>query len=248
MTRERGIPSRRADVALVERGFFESRAKARAAIEAGLVRVDGRVLPKAAAVIDPSAAIEARPPHPWVSRGGVKLAAALDAFGFDPAGLLCLDIGASTGGFVNVLLDRGAAEIIAVDVGHGQLHPSLARDPRVRSLEGTDARNLTKAMGLVPPSFVTCDVSFISLGAVLPAVLPLAAPGALLVALVKPQFEIGPGHVKKGIVKDAALRREACDRIAALAKSLGWSVTGEIPSPIAGGDGNLEFLLGATRS
>ncbi len=232
---------------MVDRGFFESRAKARAAIEAGLVQVDGQVLCRASATIGPAAEIVASAPHPWVSRGGVKLAAALDAFGFDPKGRVCLDVGASTGGFVHVLLCRGAAEIVAVDVGHGQLHPSLAADPRVRSLEGRDARSLTRALVPVAPGLVTCDVSFISLGLVLPAVLALAAKGAHLVALVKPQFEVGPGRVKKGIVKDPSLHREALEKIANLVQSLGWQVTGEIPSPITGGDGNLEFLLGATK-
>ncbi len=247
MDRDRKLASRRADLALVERGHFESRAKARAAIDAGLVRVDGRVLRRAADAILPGAGIEASAAYPWVSRGGVKLAAALDAFGFDPSGRVCLDIGASTGGFIHVLLCRGAVEIVAVDVGHGQLHPSLAKDPRVRSLEGTDARSLTRTILPVSPGLVTCDVSFISLCHVLPSVLPLAASGASLVALVKPQFEVGPGHAKKGIVKDESLQREACERIASLVRSLGWRVTGEIPSPIEGGDGNREFLLGATN-
>lgn len=239
--------ARRADLALVERGLFESRAKARAAIEAGLVRVDGQVLRKAAAVIDPTAGVAASAPYPWVSRGGVKLAAALDAFGFDPAGLVCLDIGASTGGFVHVLLSRDAAEVVAVDVGHGQLHRSLAADARVRSLEGTDARRLTRSEVPTAPGLVTCDVSFISLAHVLPAVLALAEPGARLVALIKPQFELGPGHVKKGIVKDPYLQGEAREKVAELVRSLGWSVTGDIPSPIEGGDGNREFLLGGTK-
>lgn len=247
MDRDHRPALRRADLALVERGLFESRAKARAAIKAGLVRVDGEILRKAATVIDPAAGIVASAAFPWVSRGGVKLAAALDAFGFDPSGLACLDIGASTGGFVHVLVCRGAAEIVAVDVGHGQLHPSIATDPRVRSLEGIDARSLTRSMVPTAPDLVTCDVSFISLEHVLPAVLPFAARGGRLVALIKPQFEVGPGQAKKGIVKDASLQREARERIAGLVGSLGWSVTGEIPSPITGGEGNREFLLGATK-
>jgi 23S rRNA (cytidine1920-2'-O)/16S rRNA (cytidine1409-2'-O)-methyltransferase len=237
----------RVDLALVERGFFESRAKARAAIEAGLVRVDGQTLRKAAASITPEASIVAGAPHPFVSRGGVKLAAALDAFGFDPSGLVCLDIGASTGGFVHVLLDRGAAKVIAVDVGQHQLHPSLATDIRVESLERTNARNLSRADIPTAPCFVTCDVSFISSAHVLPSVLALAEHGARLVTLIKPQFELGPGHAKKGIVKDASLRREACARITDLVEKLGWIVAGIIESPIDGGDGNREFLLGATR-
>lgn len=247
MDYDRRPASQRADLALVERGFFESRAKAREAIEAGLVQVDGRTIRRAAAMIDPAAEIEASAPYPWVSRGGVKLAAALDAFDFDPSSQVCLDIGASTGGFIHVLLCRGAAEVIAVDVGHGQLHPTIAADPRVRSLEGTDARHLDRFVIPTAPSLVTCDVSFISLELVLPAVLPLAEQGAKLVALIKPQFEVGPGHVKKGIVKDPLLLHAARERIAGLVLSLGWCIAGEIASPIEGGDGNHEFLLGATR-
>jgi 23S rRNA (cytidine1920-2'-O)/16S rRNA (cytidine1409-2'-O)-methyltransferase len=246
MDHDRSRPLR-ADLALVERGLFESRAKARAAIDAGLVRVDGQVLRKPSAMIDPTASIAASAPYPWVSRGGVKLAAALDAFGFDPAGLVCLDIGASTGGFVHVLLDRDATEVVAVDVGHGQLHRSLATDARVRSLEGIDARDLTRSEVPTAPGLVTCDVSFISLAHVLPAVLALAEPGARLVALVKPQFELGPGHVKKGIVKDAFLQGVVREKIADLVRSLGWNVIADISSPIEGGDGNREFLLGATK-
>jgi 23S rRNA (cytidine1920-2'-O)/16S rRNA (cytidine1409-2'-O)-methyltransferase len=191
--------------------------------------------------------IESAPAYPWVSRGGVKLAAALDAFGFDPAHQLCLDVGTSTGGFTHVLLARGAAEVVCVDTGHGQLHETIARDPRVRSFEGIDARHLTQASLALAPSFVTCDVSFISLAAILPAVLPLAAPEAALVALIKPQFEAGPGRTVKGIVKDSAIRREACEKIENLVKSLGWQILGIMPSPIDGGDGNQEFLLGARQ-
>jgi 23S rRNA (cytidine1920-2'-O)/16S rRNA (cytidine1409-2'-O)-methyltransferase len=241
-------PSRRADLVLVERGLFESRTKARAAIEAGLVRVDGCILSKPAEAINPAAEIVASPPHPWVSRGGVKLDAALDGFGFDPKGHVCLDIGASTGGFVHVLLSRGAAEVVAVDVGHGQLHPSLVSEPRVKSFEGLDARSVTLSILPSAPGFVTCDVSFISLEHVLPAVLAVAAPGARLVALVKPQFEVGRGRIKKGIVKDVALREQAIERVAQLVRSSGWSVVGSMPSPIEGGAGNRELLLGAIKA
>ncbi|MGO9673779.1 MAG: TlyA family RNA methyltransferase [Methylocella sp.] len=237
----------RADLALVERKLFESRAKAQEAISAGGVRVDGRLVRKASELIDAGASIEAAAPHPWVSRGGVKLAAALDAFGFDPAGLLCLDIGASTGGFAHVLLARGAAAVVAVDVGRGQLHSDIASDPRVTSHEATDARNLGAGDLQEPPRLVTCDVSFISLVLVLPAVLPLAAPDARLVALIKPQFEAGPAHVVKGIVKDPQTHDEVCKRIETLIQSLGWRIDGLIPSPIEGGDGNREFLIGASR-
>lgn len=238
---------RRADVALVGRQLFASRAKAQEAIAAGLVRAAGKIIRKASESIRSNAEIEATPAYPWVSRGGVKLAAALDAFDFDPAGRVCLDVGASTGGFTHVLLARGAAEVVCVDTGHGQLHRDIARDPRVVSREGVDARSLTGSSLARAPSFVTCDVSFISLTLVLPAVLPLAASSASLVALVKPQFEAGPGRAVKGIVKDSAIRRESCEKIESLVKSLGWLAIGILPSPIEGGDGNQEFLLGAMK-
>jgi 23S rRNA (cytidine1920-2'-O)/16S rRNA (cytidine1409-2'-O)-methyltransferase len=246
----------RADVALVERGFFESRAKARAAIEAGLVTADGVRIGKASAALALDARVEASAPHPWVSRGGVKLAHALDHFGFDPAGRLCLDIGASTGGFTQVLLARGAAVVIAVDVGHGQLHPSLADDPRVLSLEKTDARALTRETieraardaGLdAAGAMITCDVSFIGLDKVLPPALALATPGSELVALIKPQFEAGAGRRKGGVVKDAALHEQVCKDVAQTVTSLGFNVLGIEASPILGHDGNREFLIGARR-
>ncbi|HLH50919.1 MAG TPA: SAM-dependent methyltransferase, partial [Roseiarcus sp.] len=169
---------KRADLLLVERGEFPSRARARAAIEAGLVRVGGETLRKASALIELDAAIEAGAPHPWVSRGGVKLAAALDAFALDPAGLACLDVGASTGGFTDVLLARGARCVYAVDVGREQLDPRLRADPRVVVHEGLDARKLAPRLFAAPPEAIVCDVSFISLRLVLPAILPLAAKGA----------------------------------------------------------------------
>lgn len=237
----------RADLVLVSRGFFPTRAKAQEAIAAGLVRVAGKVLAKASAMIDDAIEIEAEKPYPWVSRGGVKLAAALDAFSFDPKDHLCLDIGASTGGFTDVLLAKGARSVYAVDVGRGQLDPKLRDDPRVIAMEATDARDLTPAVFSAPPEFISCDVSFISLRLVLPKVLPLAAAGAKLVALIKPQFEVGPAFVVKGIVKDDAKRQEACATIDALIRAAGWEVAGLIPSPIEGMDGNREFLVGATR-
>ncbi|SFK10367.1 TlyA family RNA methyltransferase [Methylocapsa palsarum] len=242
------MTSQRADLALVERRIFESRQKAQEAIAAGLVRVDGKTLRKPSERIKADACVDAAAPYPWVSRGGVKLAAALDCFGFDPAGLPCLDIGASTGGFTHVLLDRGALSVAAVDVGRFQLHPDIARDPRVVSLESTDARGLSPAAIPAPPLFLTFDVSFISLALVLPAVLPLAGTRARLVALIKPQFEVGPGRAVKGIVKDEALRAKVCANISALIESLGWTVLGLVPSPIEGGDGNVEYLIGAQRT
>jgi 23S rRNA (cytidine1920-2'-O)/16S rRNA (cytidine1409-2'-O)-methyltransferase len=238
----------RADLVLVNRGFFPTRAKAQEAIALGLVRVGGKALTKASAMIDDATAIEADKPYPWVSRGGVKLAAALDTFGFDPKDCLCLDVGASTGGFTDVLLAKGAMQVYAVDVGRGQLDAKLRDDPRVVSMEATDARNLTPAAFAAPPSFITFDVSFISLRLVLPAVLPLAAKGAKLVALIKPQFEVGPTFVVKGIVKDEAKREEACATIDALVRAAGWQIDGLIPSPIEGMDGNREFLIGATHN
>jgi 23S rRNA (cytidine1920-2'-O)/16S rRNA (cytidine1409-2'-O)-methyltransferase len=237
----------RADVALVQAGLFDSRAKAREAIEAGLVTANGVVVAKAAASIDPAAVLAAAPAYPWVSRAGVKLAAALDHFAVDPAGRRCLDVGASTGGFTQVLLSRGAAHVTAVDVGRGQLHAALAAEPRLHHLESTDARALAADDLGEPPSLVTCDVSFISLRLVLPHVLSLAAVPATLLALVKPQFEAGFGRVKKGVVRDEAIHAEVCAGMVAFVESLGWTVLGVVPSPIEGQDGNREFLLGASR-
>jgi len=240
--------SRRADLLLVERGFFESRARAQEAIAAGLVKADGDVVRKPSQGLPDTARIEAAAPHPYVSRGGVKLAAALDAFSVDPAGLAVLDVGASTGGFTDVLLRRGALRVHAVDSGHGQLHPALANDPRVVMLEGTDARRLDG--GLVPqaPDLVVADVSFISLTLALPAALALARPGARLVALIKPQFEVGRAHVGKGgIVRDPSARDAACRRVTDWLAASGWAIEGLIPSPITGGDGNVEFLVCAMK-
>jgi 23S rRNA (cytidine1920-2'-O)/16S rRNA (cytidine1409-2'-O)-methyltransferase len=242
------MPRERADLVLVERGLFESRAKAQEAIAAGLVRVEGKPLRKASMLVEPQAQIEAAAPYPYVSRGGMKLAHALSHFGFDPAGKLCLDIGASTGGFIDVLLRRRARRIYGVDVGHGQLHRSIAARPEVVAMEGTDARSLAASMFEAPPELVTCDVSFISLKLVLPHVLPLASADATLVALIKPQFEAGARDLKKGILRDQARREEICGDIARFVESLGWRVAGVVASPIEGGDGNREFLLGAERS
>ena len=238
---------RRADVLLVERGFFASRARAQEAIAAGLVRAGGELVRKPAQTLDEDADIAAAPAHPYASRGGVKLAAALDAFALDPAGLACLDVGASTGGFTEVLVARGATRVTAVDVGKAQLHASLRGRPEIVSLEETDIRALPASTFDAPPRLITIDVSFISLKQVLPAVTALAAPDAVLVALVKPQFEAGRDRLKKGVVRDAAVRQAVCDDIAAAAAALGWRVFGIVPSPIAGGDGNAEFLLAAAR-
>jgi 23S rRNA (cytidine1920-2'-O)/16S rRNA (cytidine1409-2'-O)-methyltransferase len=237
----------RVDRLLVERGLFESRAKAQAAIDAGLVAADDVPVTKASAEIPLDAALRAKPAHPFVSRGGVKLAAALDHFGFDPAGQTCLDVGASTGGFTDALLGRGAHRIYAVDVGHDQLHPRLRARPEVVSIEGTDIRRLAPGRIEAPAGLVVIDVSFISLKLVLPAALALARPPARLIALIKPQFEAGRAQVKKGIVRDAGIHAEVCEEIARFVATLGWTVLGHLPSPILGGDGNREFLLGAQR-
>jgi 23S rRNA (cytidine1920-2'-O)/16S rRNA (cytidine1409-2'-O)-methyltransferase len=240
------VPMRkRADVTLVELGHFSSRARAQAAIEAGLVTVDGIALRKSSEELPPGARIEARAPHPWVSRGGVKLKAALDAFGLDPHGLDCLDIGASTGGFTDVLLSRGAARVYAVDVGHNQLDARLRNSSQVILHEGLDARKVTRELFETPPAAIVCDVSFISLRLILPHVLPLAAAGAWLVALVKPQFEAGRENVVKGAVKDPAIHSQVCEAVSSCALQLGWSNLGIIPSPIAGGEGAREFLFAA---
>jgi 23S rRNA (cytidine1920-2'-O)/16S rRNA (cytidine1409-2'-O)-methyltransferase len=237
----------RIDRLLVERGLFESRAKAQAAIAAGLVTADGHTVSKPADEVPADALLRAAPAHPWVSRGGVKLAAALDHFGIDPAGRVCLDVGASTGGFTHVLLARGARRVYAVDVGRGQLHASLRQRPEVVEIEATDIRKLERGHLDELPDLVTVDVSFIPLKLVLPAALALARPAAEAIVLIKPQFEAGPDHVKKGVVRDPMIHQQVCANAAELVRSLGWNVLGIIPSPIVGGDGNHEFLIAARR-
>ena len=240
------MPERmRADRLLVERGLFESRTRAQAAIAAGLVTADGAPVTMPSDEIAADAVLRAAPAHPWASRGGVKLAAALDHFRFDPAGRVCLDVGASAGGFTDVLLARGARRVYAVDVGHGQLDARLAARPEVVSLEATDIRRVTPAMLGEPPEVAVVDVSFISLKLVLPAALALVRPPAWLVALIKPQFEAGRRQVKKGIVRDPQIHAAVCADIAGFVAALGWNVAGILPSPIAGADGNHEFLMGA---
>ncbi len=238
---------RRADRLLVERGLFDSRAKAQAAIAAGLVTADDAAVRKASDEIPLDAALCAEAAHPWVSRGGVKLAAALDRFGFDPAGHVCLDVGASTGGFTQVLLARGARRVYAVDVGRGQFHPSLRDAPAIVLFEETDIRSLDSGRLPEPPDLLVVDVSFISLKLVLPPAVALLRTPARLIALVKPQFEAGRRHLKKGIVRDPQVHAAVCKDVAGFVAGLGWIVAGVIPSPITGGDGNREFLLGAAR-
>lgn len=239
---------KRADVVLVERGLFDSRAKARAAIEAGGVVADGRALAKASELVDEAAVIEATAAHPYVGRGALKLAQALGLWPVLVEGRTVLDVGASTGGFTEVCLQHGAARVYAVDVGRGQLHPKLAGDPRVVSLEGVDARSLTPHLIPVAPDLIVTDVSFIGLAKALPAALRLATLGADLVALVKPQFEVGPDHVGKGgLVKDEAARARALEEVAEFLRSSGWIVRATADSPITGGDGNHEYLLWAQK-
>lgn len=235
----------RADVLLVARGLAESRAKARAAIEAGGVRANGAVVAKASDLIDEDAALDVTAPHPWVSRGGVKLAAALDAFGVDPTDRICLDVGASTGGFTHVLITRGAARVHAVDVGRDQLHASLRADPRVVSLEQTDARALTRTHVREPPSLIVCDASFIGAAKVLAAPFALAAERAAAIVLIKPQFEAGP-H-KNAVLDESTARAAAQAAIEALDGLERFRVIAAIDSPIRGGDGNLERLVHLKR-
>jgi 23S rRNA (cytidine1920-2'-O)/16S rRNA (cytidine1409-2'-O)-methyltransferase len=240
----------RLDQLLMERGLAESRARAQALILAGVAFSGERRLDKAGLMVPADAAVEVRGrDHPYVSRGGVKLAHALDHFAIDPAGAVCLDVGASTGGFTDVLLRRGAARIYAVDVGHGQLDWRLRQDARVVVLERLNVRALDRRHVPEPVDLVVCDVSFISLTLALPAALALTAPGARLAALIKPQFEAGREQVGKGgIVRDPAVHQAVCEKIAAwLAAQPGWQVLGLTPSPISGADGNVEFLIAAAR-
>jgi 23S rRNA (cytidine1920-2'-O)/16S rRNA (cytidine1409-2'-O)-methyltransferase len=234
----------RVDRLLVERGLFESRAKAQAAIEAGLVVANEMPVTKASLELPADAVLRAEPAHPFVSRGGVKLAAALDHFGFDPAGQICLDVGASTGGFTQALLARGAKRVYAVDVGRDQLHRKLRSRDEVVVIENTDIRALPASRLAPPPAFVVIDVSFISLKLVLPPAAALAQPPARLIALIKPQFEAGRAHLKKGIVRDAGVHAAVSEDIVRTIAALGWSVQGIMASPLLGRDGNREFLLG----
>jgi 23S rRNA (cytidine1920-2'-O)/16S rRNA (cytidine1409-2'-O)-methyltransferase len=236
-------------VLLVERGLVETRAKAQALILAGAVWSGDKKLDKAGASFADDLPLELRGrDHPWVSRGGVKLAHALEHFALDVSGAVALDIGASTGGFTDVLLSKGAARVYAVDVGHGQLAWKLRQDARVTVLERVNARYLTREQLPEPVDIVVCDASFIGLETVLPAALALAKPAAMLVALIKPQFEVGPDRVGKGgVVRDAALHREVCERTAEWLGARGWSVAGIVESPIRGPEGNTEFLIHARR-
>jgi 23S rRNA (cytidine1920-2'-O)/16S rRNA (cytidine1409-2'-O)-methyltransferase len=238
---------KRADLLLVERGIFESRARAQAAIDAGRVTANGKTIAKSSETIPDDALIDAEPAHPWVSRGGVKLAAALEQYSIEIEDHVCVDVGASTGGFTEVLLANGASLVYAIDVGTAQLHPSLHGNPKIVSMENTDIRSLAGKRLEIRPDIVVIDVSFISLKLVLPAVLPLAASPMHLLALIKPQFEADRKLAKKGIVRDEAVHRAVCDDIAAFVASLGCTDIEVFPSAILGGDGNREFFIGARR-
>ena len=238
---------KRVDLLLVERGLFESRARARAAIEAGRVIANDKPVLKPSDMLPSDATLQAEPAHPWVSRGGVKLAGALEQYPIDIEDHICLDVGASTGGFTEVLLANGASLVFAVDVGTSQLHPSLRGHAKIVSMEETDIRAYEGKRLPARPDVVVIDVSFISLKTVLPVALSLAAAPMSLLALIKPQFEAERKHNKKGIIRDAAVHREICDDIAAFAASLGCTDIEVFPSAITGGDGNIEFFLSARR-
>ena len=242
----KAVSKTRLDVALVERGLAETRAAAQRLVMAGLVFSGERRLEKAGQGIGADTALEVRgQPHPYVSRGGLKLAKALDHFAIAVAGRIALDVGSSTGGFTDCLLQRGVAKVYAVDVGTNQLAWKLRSDPRVVSMEKTNMRDVTRAQILHPVELIVCDASFIGLRTVLPAALALAVPGAHLVALIKPQFEVGKGRVGKGgIVREPVLHEEVCATISAwLAEQPGWRVLGVTESPITGAEGNKEFLI-----
>jgi len=240
---------KRADILLVEAGLFDSRAKARAAIEAGAVKADGKLVTKPSQEFDVTAVLEGVAAHPWVGRGALKLAHALELWPIAVEGRIALDVGASTGGFTEVLLSKGAAKVYAVDVGRDQLHPRIAAEPRVVDLSGVDARVLDEGHLDEAPSLVVSDVSFISVEKCLPVALDLAELGADLVSLIKPQFEAGRDRVGKGgLVKDPEIIADCIASVRAFVEAAGWAVKGVAPSPITGGDGQVEHLLWATKN
>ena len=244
------MAKQRIDQLLVSRGLAESRARAQALIMAGLVFVGTRKVDKSGQQVAEDAEITVKGrDHPWVSRGGIKLSAAIEHFGLDPAGAVAMDIGSSTGGFTDVLLQNGAAHVFAVDSGTNQLAWKLRQDPRVTVLEQTSARVLTPEQIDRPCDWVVCDASFISLAKVLERPLELAAPDCRLVALIKPQFEVGREEVGKGgVVRDPALHARVCDEVRGWLESSGWTVDGIVESPITGPEGNVEFLISARRA
>jgi len=235
----------RLDLALVERGIVDTRSKAQALILARRIRVNGEYVDKAGAQVKEEDALElVELEHPWVGRGGMKLAGAFDVFEIDVSGRVCADIGASTGGFTNVMLEKGAAKVYAIDVGYGQLDVSLREDPRVVNREKTNARYLDETDFDEPVEFVSIDVSFISLELILPAVRTFLAPSGQVVALIKPQFEVGRADVGKGgIVRDEEKRQAAVDKVCTVARELGFEIRGLIESPVKGAEGNVEYLV-----
>jgi len=240
----------RLDQLLVDRGLADNRSRAQALVMAGLVYSETLRLDKPGHKFAADVPLTVKgKEHPWASRGGLKLARGLEVFDIDPAGKVCLDVGASTGGFTDVLLSGGAAKVYAVDVGHGQLDWKLRQDDRVIVLDKTNARSLSQEQVPEAVDMIVCDASFIGLETVLPAPMALAAPGAFLIALIKPQFEVGKGQVGKGgIVRDAALHDEVCQRIETwFGEQDGWRVLGISESPVTGADGNKEFLIGASH-
>ena len=243
------MSKQRADLLLVAQGLAESRTRAQALILGGKVFVGDRCVAKAGDLITEDAALSVKGrDHPWVSRGGDKLAHGLEQFGFDVSGAVGLDVGSSTGGFTDVLLTRGAAKVYAIDVGTNQLAWKLRSDERVIVHEQTNARALTKAIVSEPIDIIVCDASFIALAKVLDAALELARPGAALVALIKPQFEAGRGEVGKGgVVRDPIVHQRVCDAASEWIASKGWTIIGVETSPITGPEGNVEFLLGAIK-
>lgn len=240
----------RADVFLVQEGYASSRAEAQAAIRAGKVTIDGKIVQKSSQTIQSGANVAYERAHPYVSRGALKLIAALDNFSLSPEGRVCVDIGASTGGFTEVLLERGARKVFAVDVGHGQLREKISSDPRVVKLEGLNARNLTANEITSPVDAIVADVSFIGLKLALSPALHFAQSGCFLVALIKPQFEVGRENIgKNGIVTDEEAREDTVHDISSwLAVLPGWKVMGTLESPIKGGGGNTEYLVAAVKS
>jgi 23S rRNA (cytidine1920-2'-O)/16S rRNA (cytidine1409-2'-O)-methyltransferase len=243
------VTKTRLDQLLVARGLAESRAKAKAAIEAGGVTVDGAPARAASQPVAGDAVVTYADAHRWVGRGALKLDHALSLWPVAVEGRTVLDVGASTGGFTEVCLERGAGRVYAVDVGSGQMHPRVAADPRVVNLEHTDARDLTPELIPEPPQLIVCDASFIGLAKVLPAALSLATAGADLVTLIKPQFEAGQpgGGNRKGVVRNPAAHRAAVASVSEWLEGQGWSVRATAESPITGGDGNVEFLLWASH-
>lgn len=243
------MATKRLDIFLFETGYYDSRARAASAIKTGHVKVNGRTATKASAKVSEKDDVQAEAEHPWVSRGGMKLAHALEVFDVDPTDQVCLDVGASTGGFTQVLITNGAARVYAVDVGRDQLHHSLRDNFKIVSMEATDARGLTSELFQPIPTLIVCDASFISAGKVLETPLRLVEAGAVLITLVKPQFEVGKDHIGRGgLVKDRRVAEQSLKSFADWLSAQGWAILATDISPVKGGDGNTEFLLYARKT